>query len=122
MPRNLLEAKPITASKMASAAALALCIVGGIAWFLHGASVTMVDKHIDTQKAHPSHFVGTIVLFPVFTAIGLFLTIPLFVYVTDHAAFSNLHVINPVHYGRLLVRVYRSWLRADGGKLSSKEL
>ena len=52
---------------------------------------------------------------------AIFLLIPLFIYITDHAAFTTLSMLRPDHYGKLVWRVYAGWI-ASGGKLASKDL
>ena len=59
--------------------------------------------------------------FPILSMIGLLLLIPLGPYVSEHAAFQNLHVVRPDHHLRLVFRVYKAWIKTDG-KLGKKDL
>mmetsp|Transcript_28707 Transcript_28707/g.69947 ORF Transcript_28707/g.69947 Transcript_28707/m.69947 type:complete len:91 (+) Transcript_28707:1-273(+) len=88
---------------------------------LHRA-VDGLSGHVDMKHAQ-SHYTLLFAMFavPLTTAGTIALLIPLAIYVMDYAAFQNLNVIRPDHYCRLLIKVYRVWLGANG-KMSSKDL
>ena len=79
-------------------------------------------KKVDDHDKSAGLFIFLILLYPLLTALGLVLAIPLLVYVSDYAPFQNLNLLRPNHYAKLLKVVYTTWLNAEGGKLKSKDL
>ena len=128
---SLLAEKKVPPIKALEAAFLAVSIIGTVAYVLIEISEFMessfhILEHSTSEnahelKVHPGYFLGAMMSFPILGAGSLGLVIPLAVYVADHAAFNDLHVIRPDHFGKLLSRVYRSWA-ATNGKMATKDL
>ena len=78
-------------------------------------------ENIQEAKRHPGMLLVLTMSFPLLSMLGLLLLIPLGPYVTEHAAFQNLHVLRPDHHLRLCVKVYTAWTAANG-KMSKKDL
>ena len=78
-------------------------------------------ENVKEMSRHPGEAMLLMALFPLLSALGLALVIPLGPYVFTHAAFQDLHVIRPDHHCRLMIKVYRAWSAANG-KLASKDL
>ena len=98
----------------AAVLALVICVCY---WFL----LHEVVGHVESPSGKLPLLLVLLSL-PLGTAATLALLIPLGIYVSDYAAFQNLNVIRPDHFGRLVVKVYRAWLTSENGKLSAKEL
>ena len=119
MSSGLLQDKRTPPARAASAAAIALLVIGAVCYLLN-------RVHSKLESAHGSaDAVAALKLtacYPLLTVVGLILVIPLGVYVTDHAPFQSLNLMRPDHYARLVLRVHKAWLGASDGKLQAKEL
>ena len=126
---GLLEDKRVPAIKAVEAAVVALSIAGFTYFALNGVGEFMenhfhiLDPNADHSeiKVHPGMLLLALMCFPILGAGTLALIIPIAVYVGEHAAFNDLHILRPDHFCIVLARVYRSWA-ATNGKLATKDL
>ena len=81
-----------------------------------------IAEDVEEFKAHPGMLIACLVSFPFLSILGLALVIPIGPYVSEHAAFQDLHVIRPDHHLRLCAKVYGAWAASSDGKLSKKDL
>jgi hypothetical protein len=125
MGGSLLQGKRAPPFKIVCAVMLALWIIGSFSMMLstlhaHHERATM-QAHQEGGVVNPGEIMLVTLGFPLSAMAAIFLLIPLFIYITDHAAFTTLSMLRPDHYGKLVWRVYAGWIAA-GGKLASKDL
>ena len=97
MSDALLTSKGAPPTALLSAIALGLAIVGSMWWLVH----ELQEHHAHAMEGnHPVPMPLLTLAFPLSAMTVLALEIPLFMYVTDHAAFQSLNVLRPDHYGK----------------------
>ena len=111
--------------KIVCAVMLALWIIGSFSLILSALHAhherTTMQAHQEGGVVNPGEIMLVTLGFPLSAMAAIFLLIPLFIYIFEHAAFTNLSMLRPDHYGKLVWRVYAGWIAADG-KLASKDL
>ena len=97
MSDALLTSKGAPPAALLSALALGLAIIGSMWWLVH----ELQEHHTHAMEGnHPVPMPLLTLAFPLSAMTVLALEIPLFMYVTDHAAFQSLNVLRPDHYGK----------------------
>ena len=123
--KNLLPAQRAPPAAILGALVIFACVLG-VFWLLIGAKLELLASHFHEEHgrlhagADASAF-GTMMLFPLSAFGVIFLVIPLFAYVIDHAAFAGLKLPRPDHYYILVRRFYHA-LIDGGGKVAGKDL
>ena len=98
----LMQGKRAPPFKMMCAVGLALWILSGLFFGLRVLQEHH-EKALHEQKAVHDGGLDAVLLtlaFPLSAILALVLTIPLFVYIGDHAAFASLSMLRPDHYVR----------------------
>ena len=125
MGGSLLQGKRAPPFKIVCAVMLALWIIGSFSLILSALHAhherTTMQAHQEGGVVNPGEIMLVTLGFPLSAMAAIFLLIPLFIYIFEHAAFTNLSMLRPDHYGKLVWRVYAGWIAADG-KLASKDL
>ena len=102
MDGPLMQGKRAPPFKMLCAVGLGVWILSGL-WFGLRVLQEHHEKALHESKAlHEGGFEAMLLTlaFPLSAILALVLTIPLFVYVGDHAAFASLSMLRPDHYLR----------------------